>query len=95
MYKEEKENSKFVDAESNNWKEREGNKQHGMDGRGGMLNKNETLATERCENIDTLYINIKYYSIRKGSELILFCENVVDFNEERLHETTLILHKHT
>ena len=34
-----------------------------------------------------------YYSVRKASDLI-FCENLVDFNEARLHEATLDLHTH-
>ena len=32
---------------------------------------------------------------RKVSDLILFCENLVDFNEARLHEANLNLYTHT
>ena len=32
-----------------------------------------------------------YYSVRKVSDLS-FCENLVDFNEARMHETTVNLH---
>ena len=46
-----------MDAGSNNQNEREGNYQHGMDRQGIMEKENKTLGTERCENIDTLYIN--------------------------------------
>ena len=35
-----------------------------------------------------------YYSVRKESDLILFCENLVDFNEVRLHEATFNLPTH-
>jgi hypothetical protein len=31
-------------------------------------------------------------SLRKVSDLFIFCKNLVDFNEARLHETTLNLH---
>ena len=43
-----------MDTESNNWNEKEGNQQHGMGRQGRMENKNRTLGTEICENIDTL-----------------------------------------
>ena len=46
--------SKFVDARRNNWSERE---EHGMDQEGIMEKINKALGTERCECIDTLYIN--------------------------------------
>jgi hypothetical protein len=36
----------------------------------------------------------KYCSVRKVSDLIFFYENLVDFNEEHLHEATLNLHTH-
>ena len=49
--------SKFVDAGSNNRNEIDGNYQHGMDCQRRMEKKNKTLGTERCANIDTLYIN--------------------------------------
>ena len=46
-----------MDAASNNWNEREGNYQHGMDRQGRMEKENKNLGTERFENIDILYIN--------------------------------------
>ena len=51
-----------MDAGSNNWKEREGNYLSGMDRQGRMEKENTILRTERCENVDTLYINIKMVS---------------------------------
>ena len=42
-----------MDAGSNNWNERKGNNQHGMDRQGGMEKGNKTLVTENC-NIDAL-----------------------------------------
>ena len=36
-----------------------------------------------------------YNSVRKVSDIILFCENLVDFNEVRLHEATLNFLAHT
>ena len=50
--------SKFVDAEGNNWNEREGgiNNIEWIDS-SRMEKENKTLGTERYENIDTLYIN--------------------------------------
>ena len=44
---------------SNNWNQKEGNEQHGMDQQGRMEKENKTLGTERSENINTLYINKK------------------------------------
>ena len=35
-----------------------------------------------------------YYSVRKVSNLILFCKNLVDFNEAHLYKATLNLHTH-
>ena len=35
-----------------------------------------------------------YYSVRKVFDLIFFCENLVDFNQARLHKATLNLHTH-
>ena len=49
--------SKFVDAR-NKWNEKEGNELHGMDRQGKMDKENKSLGTERCENIDTLYIKM-------------------------------------
>ena len=34
-------------------------------------------------------------SLRKVSDLFIFCKNLVDFNEARLHEATLKLHSHS
>ena len=48
-----------MDAGSNNWSEREGNFQHGMNRRGKKEKDNIILGTERCENIDTLYMKNK------------------------------------
>ena len=53
--------SKFVDAEDNNWIEREGNYHRGMDRKGLMDKKNKNLGTERREYIDNLYNNKKIY----------------------------------
>ena len=49
-----------MDAGSKNLNEREGEEQHGMNREGSRENKNKikTLDTERCETIDTLYINM-------------------------------------
>ena len=55
--------SKFVDAGSNNWNERERNYERGRNRHGGMEKENKTLGTEICENIDTLCINIFYIII--------------------------------
>jgi hypothetical protein len=33
---------------------------------------------------------VLYHSVRKVSDLIFFCKNLVDFNEEHLHEATFI-----
>ena len=35
-----------------------------------------------------------YYSVRKVSDIIFCFENLVNFNEARLHEATLNLHTH-
>ena len=35
------------------------------------------------------------YSVRKVSDLFLFLQNLVNFNEARLREATLNLHTHT
>ena len=43
--------SNSIGAESNNWNEREGNQQHGMDRQGRMKKENKTLGTE---NVKTL-----------------------------------------
>ena len=51
--------SKFRDAGGNSWNEREGSQPRGMDQQERMEKENKTLSTERCENIDTLYINNK------------------------------------
>ena len=37
---------------------KKGSKQHGVDRQGWMEKKNKTIGTERCENIDILYIKI-------------------------------------
>ena len=54
---EKRKTSKFMDLGSNNWNERAGNYQYGMDRQGRKEKENKTFDTERCENIDTLYIN--------------------------------------
>ena len=46
-----------INAESNNWNERDGNQQNAMDLQGKMENENKTLGTERSENINSLYVN--------------------------------------
>ena len=56
--KKKRKTSRFMDAGSNNGNEREGNQQHGMDRQGRMKKENKTLGTERCKNIETLYIII-------------------------------------
>ena len=50
-----------MDAEDNNWIEREGNYHRGMDRKGLMDKKNKNLGTERREYIDNLYNNKKIY----------------------------------
>jgi hypothetical protein len=48
------------------------------------------------ECVDVLSILIMYYNttVRKVSDLIFLNENLVDFNEVRLHEMTLNLQMH-
>ena len=53
--------SKFANAGSNNWDERKGNSQHGVDCQGIMEKENKTLDTERFQNVHTLcfFINVQ------------------------------------
>ena len=46
-----------MDAVINNWNERKGNWQHGMDRQGRMVKENKTLGTEIRVKNDNLYIN--------------------------------------
>ena len=69
--------SKFVDAETSKWNEREGNKQYGMDRHGRMENKNKikVLDKKRCENVDTLNKNKKCTPIKEINRLGIAYEN--------------------
>ena len=52
---------KFVHTGSNNWNERDGNYQHGMNRQGNNEEENKILGTERCKNIDSRYtMYLKY-----------------------------------
>ena len=57
-WKKKRDTSKFADAGSNNWNERNRNEQHGVYRQGRVEKENKTLGAEICENINTLYINI-------------------------------------
>ena len=46
-----------MEAESNNWNEREGNKQHGLDQQVKMEQENKISGRKRCEYIHTLCTN--------------------------------------
>ena len=41
-----------------------------------------------------LHFECTYYSVEKVSDPIFIWKNLVDYNEARLHEATLNLHKH-
>ena len=50
--------SKLVDGGSNNWNEKKRNLQHGMDRQGRTKkNKIKHVGIDKCENIDSFYIN--------------------------------------
>ena len=52
---------------------------------------NQTSATDR--QMAVLNENAMEFA-RKVSEFILFCKDLMDINEARLHEATLNLHTH-
>ena len=48
-----------------------------------------------CEDFQScLVLNLYTRSLRKVSDLVVFCENLVDCNETHFHEMTLNLHMH-
>ena len=44
--------------------------------------------------VDYVKCSWRYYSVRKVSDLFLFCENLVDLNEARLYKATMNLYTH-